>query len=266
MKNKTAAGVLALVAGYMGLHRFYLGQIGMGIGYIVVLPILVSIGFWPAVFIGLIDGIAFLSMDQQQFDAKYNKAYAREGGRQQGAPPQRRNERYQDKPTRPTVPSRNRAAPSNVAALLKAGKEKFKDYDYQGAIDDFEKAIAEDPQHLAAHFNLACAYSLMENKDKSFYHLDRAVALGFDDVEAIKTRDHLAYLRIQPEFLPFQDNGYRLSKQLAAPRESLLDSDPRKTPQARPDLLEQLQKLANLKEKGLLTEEEFRTQKEKLLR
>lgn len=265
MKNKTAAGVLALVAGYMGLHRFYLGQIGMGIGYIILLPILLSLGFWPVMFIGLIDGVAFLSMDQKKFDAKYNKAYAQDE-RQQNAPPQRRNERYQDKPARPSVPSRNRSAASNVSALLKAGKEKFKDYEYQGAIDDFEKALAEDPQHVAAHFNLACAYSLMENKDKSFYHLDRAVALGFDDVEAIKTRDHLAYLRIQPEFLTFQDNGYRLSKQLAAPRESLLDSDPRIAPQARPDLLEQLQKLAQLKEKGLLTEEEFRTQKEKLLR
>lgn len=262
MKKKTVAGILALVGGYMGLHRFYLGQIGLGIAYIFMLPILLSIGFLPILLIGVLDGVLLLSMDQRKFDDKYNKDFVQKEGQTYA---NRRDDRYQDKPARSRVP--NRAAAPDTAPLLKEGKEKFKDYDYQGAIEAFEKALTLDPQHVASHFNLACAYSLMENKDKSFYHLDRAVALGFDDTEAIKTRDHLAYLRIQPEFLTFQDNGYRLSKQLSAPRESLLDSDPRVAPQAtRPDLLEQLQKLAQLKEKGLLTEEEFRTQKEKLLR
>ena len=88
--------------------------------------------------------------------------------------------------------------------------------------------------------------------------------MGFDDFEAIKTRDHLAYLRVQNEFLAFAANGFRLSKQLASPKEGLLDKTP--APPAQTDLLEQLKSLAQLKEKGLLTEEEFRVQKEKLLR
>ena len=147
---------------------------------------------------------------------------------------------------------------------MKTGKQKFKEYDYEGAIDDFDRALEVDPQNIAAHFNLACAHSLMEHKDKAFYHLDRAVALGFDDFNTIKTRDHLAYLRIQPEFLQFEANNFRLAKQLKAPKENLLDERPVEQPQ-QSDLLEQLQKLAKLKEKGLLTEEEFKVQKEKLL-
>ena len=47
-------------------------------------------------------------------------------------------------------------------------------------------------------YNLACAYSLNEQPEKSFFHLDQAVANGFNDFQMIKEKDDLAYLRIQP--------------------------------------------------------------------
>ena len=270
MKNKTVAGVLALVAGYMGLHRFYLGQVGLGIGYIMLLPIFLITGLWFFLFIGVIDAIALFSMDQGAFDAKYNKDFEglRDARHDRGAQRQQdRNQRYEDPKSRryEQVAPKRAAAPKNNPHL-KEGKAKFADYDYEGAIIDFNKALKIDPKNIAVHFNLACAHSLMEHKDKAFYHLDRAVALGFDDTEVIKNRDHLAFLRIQPEFLPFEANGFRLAKQLSTPQENLLDkpAPPQQTGQQ--DLLDQLQKLAKLKEKGLLTEEEFQVQKEKLLR
>lgn len=273
MKNKTVAGILALVAGYMGLHRFYLGQIGLGIGYIVLLPIIMVSNMWFLLFIGVIDALALFSMDMDAFDAKYNKeqegrsatSKSRRQNRQQN-----RNQRYEDRTERrhkPPFPKNRKQKANNIMMHLKQGKAKFKDYDYEGAIIDFNKALKSNPKNIAAHFNLACAHSLMEHKDKAFYHLDRAVALGFDDIEVIKTRDHLAYLRIQPEFLHFEANGFRLARQLNTPKENLLDKKPVAPPTAgQNDLLEQLEKLANLKEKGLLTEEEFKVQKEKLLR
>lgn len=273
MKNKTVAGVLALVAGYMGLHRFYLGQVGLGIVYIFLLPIAVVTGLWFFLLIGVVDAVAFFSMDQQAFDDKYNKdtevhfGQRRTQNRQSGRR-ERRNDRYEDRPE----PVRRRKAPAKktpkINPHLKAGKDKFKDYDYEEAIQEFDKALKLDPQSIPAHFNLACAHSLMEHKDKAFYHLDRAVALGFDDFEAIKTKDHLAYLRIQPEFLQFKANKFRLAKQLETPQENLLDQEVPAAPEASKgqiDLLEQLQQLAKLKEKGLLTEAEFKVQKEKLL-
>ena len=266
MKNKTVAGVLALVAGYMGLHRFYLGQVGLGIAYIVLLPIFLLNNLWFMLLIGVVDAIALFSMDQDAFDNKYNKGY--EGEKREDRRKQRdyhRDERYRERNTRRQLSSGQRKSKrSKNNPYMKTGKEKFKDYDYEGAIEDFNKALEVDPQNIAAHFNLACAHSLMEHKDKAFYHLDRAVALGFDDFNTIKTRDHLAYLRIQPEFLQFEANNFRLAKQLKAPKENLLDEQPVQQPQ-QSDLLEQLQKLARLKEKGLLTEEEFKVQKEKLL-
>ncbi len=270
MKNKTVAGILALVAGYMGLHRFYLGQVGLGIGYIILLPIFLVTGLWFFLFIGLIDAIALFSMDQGAFNAKYNKHLEGNQGsfkNRNERRKQNRNQRYEDRNSRryEQVAPKRSSSPKKKPHL-KEGKAKFKDYDYEGAIIDSNKALKIDPKNIAVHFTLACAHSLMEHKDKAFYHLDRAVALGFDDTEVIKTRDHLAFLRIQPEFLPFEANGFRLAKQLKTPQENLLDKQtaPKQAPQS--DLLDQLQKLAKLKEKGLLTEEEFQVQKEKLLR
>jgi TM2 domain-containing membrane protein YozV len=266
MKNKTVAGVLALVAGYMGLHRFYLGQVGLGIAYIVLLPILLASNMWFFLFIGVLDAIILFSMDQGAFDAKYNKDF--EGRQDRGSQRQQnRNQRYEDRNSRryeQVVPKRTTLSKNNPH--LKEGKAKFLDYDYEGAIMDFNKALKIDPKNIAVHFNLACAHSLMEHKDKAFYHLDRAVALGFDDTEVIKNRDHLAFLRIQPEFLPFEANGFRLAKQLNTPQENILDKQAPPQQAGQADLLDQLQKLAKLMEKGLLTEQEFQVQKEKLLR
>ena len=95
--------------------------------------------------------------------------------------------------------------------------------------------------------------------EQSFFHLDKAVGYGFNDLKRIQEHDALAYLRIQESFDEFEENGYRLVKQLEAPKEDLLDDAPS-------DLLEQLKRLGELREKGLLTEEEFAAQKKKLLR
>jgi TM2 domain-containing membrane protein YozV len=270
MKNKTVAGILALVAGYIGLHRFYLGQVGMGLTYIILLPVFLMMGLWFYPLIGLVDAIALFSMDQDKFDDKYNKDNPRE--RAENRPPassrgQQRNDRYQDRQAQRSTRSTAKRTSNKANPHLKVGKEKFNDYEYEAAIREFDKALSLDPQSIPAHFNLACAHSLMEHKDQAFYHLDRAVALGFDDFEAIRTRDHLAYIRIQEEYLQFEANNFRLAKQLKTPQENLLDQKPpAAAPEVKTDLLQQLQQLANLKEKGLLTEAEFNKQKEKLLR
>jgi len=138
----------------------------------------------------------------------------------------------------------------------KSGMEKYKEYDYKGAIEDFEKSLSVDDSDVATHFNIACAYSIMENKDKAFYHLSKAVDLGFSDKEKIKTHDALAYLRIQDEFEIFVQNGYKVKTGTVPQQEKITQNN---------DLLEQLNKLAELREKGLLTEEEFVLQKRKLL-
>ncbi len=292
MKEKNLAAVLAFFGGSVGLHRFYLGQIGLGILYVIISPI--------ALLLGVIDAIVFLSMDQDTFDAKYNKRqyHPVQPAREQYQSPrqqrpmtdrerrheQRQRERQQREQRRQDVQRRGRqqsrgqttpsaartAAPVNDgAAERQAGLRYFKDFEYDRAIIAFERALAKNPKDVASHFNIACSYSCEEEADKAFYHLDRAVALGFSDFERIRTHDSLAFLRVQDRYEAFETNGFRLAPDLS--EEEVVLENPIKQealvelPEINDDLLEQLQRLATLREKGLLTEGEFATQKKRLL-
>ena len=64
-KNKTTAGVLALILGGIGIHKFYLGQTGKGILYILLC--------WTGIpgLLALIEGIQILCMNEEKFKAKY---------------------------------------------------------------------------------------------------------------------------------------------------------------------------------------------------
>jgi len=66
-KSKTTAGILAILLGGIGVHKFYLGQTGKGILYLLF--------FWtyiPAV-LGLIEGIIYLTSSDEKFYSKYVK-------------------------------------------------------------------------------------------------------------------------------------------------------------------------------------------------
>lgn len=65
-KDKTTAGLLAIFLGGLGVHKFYLGQGGMGVLYL-----LFSWTFIP-VIIGFIEGIIYLSMSDSDFSNKYH--------------------------------------------------------------------------------------------------------------------------------------------------------------------------------------------------
>jgi len=98
----------------------------------------------------------------------------------------------------------------------------------------------------------------MEQTDSSFFHLEKAVEQGFYDFEKIQSHDHLAFLRSQqPTFDLFVTNGYRVHGNAEEPEDTLELSDEKIT---------QLERLAKMRDAGLLTDDEFRTQKVKLLR
>ena len=260
MRNKTVAAVFGFFLGSLGVHRFYLGQIGMGILYL-----LLSVTGISAI-LGIIDAIVFLSMDNVVFDAKYNgrEGYGR---REQGY--DRTERRYNPRQTkrerrRETMPPTATSTRKTTRRVPKhnphkeSGIEKYKDYDFEDAIVDFNKALVVNPNDVAVHFNIACAYSITENAEKAFHHLSKAVELGFSDFEKIKEHDALAYLRIQEEFEAFAKNGYQLQSNKTTTTEP--------APEISEDLLEQIKRLGELREKGFLTQEEFLAQKRKLLR
>jgi len=70
MKDKTLTGLLAIFLGWAGIHRFYLGQVKLGIFYVISMFVGVSL------ILGLIDAVVFLTMDQEDFDDKYNSKEA----------------------------------------------------------------------------------------------------------------------------------------------------------------------------------------------
>src|ERR1700761_7197009 len=66
MKNKSTAAILAFFLGGIGVHRFYLNQIGLGFLYLLFCWTLI-----PSI-IAFVDFIIFLTMDEGSFNKKYN--------------------------------------------------------------------------------------------------------------------------------------------------------------------------------------------------
>ncbi|MEL7141303.1 MAG: NINE protein [Cyanobacteria bacterium J06643_4] len=67
MKDKTTAAILAIFLGGIGIHKFYLGETGAGIIYL----IFACTGI--PYFIAFIEFIIYLTMSDAQFNAKYNR-------------------------------------------------------------------------------------------------------------------------------------------------------------------------------------------------
>lgn len=65
MKKRTTAIILCLLLGVFGAHRFYVGEMGKGILYIITLG-----GFFG--LIPLIDLIIWILGSDESFDKKYN--------------------------------------------------------------------------------------------------------------------------------------------------------------------------------------------------
>ncbi len=270
MKKKGVAFVLAFFLGVFGVHRFYLGQRKLGMIYLASFIIgfihITTTHYWdgPPLFIitliiGFIDSILFLAMPKEEFDAKYNQgktAYPALTTKR----PAKQNFRQSNRKRK------GRHAGTRTNPYKISGLEKYKDYDYEGAIQDFKKALDERFDDPAVHFNLACSYSIMEETDNAFFHLDKAVEFGFDDFDKIQSHDALAYLRTTDEFDQFAANNYRKTAQITAPKEDLLDTPiPTPIPLMDTDILEKIASLGELRDKGFLTEEEFSMQKKRLL-
>lgn len=271
MKNKNVAAIFAFFLGIFGLHRFYLGQVKLGILYAVLSLTGIS------AIISLIDAILLLAMGTEEFNLKYNRKYMDVNYRdpdyddyQERKP--RRKHRVREESIRKAEALRQYKKEKNAQAAAQAerrnaskqanpykvrGIQKYKDYDFDEAIEDFLKAIEINPKDAAVHFNLACSYSITEQAEPAFFHLDKAVKLGFNNFDKIQTHDALAYLRIQTTFEKFLQNGYQLTK---------VEENVAKKPKESTNLLDQLQKLAELRDKGLLTADEFDFKKKHLLR
>lgn len=66
IKNKVAAGLLAIFLGGIGIHKFYLGKVGLGI--------LCIVFFWTGIpsLVGIIEGIVYLCSNDENFQLKHH--------------------------------------------------------------------------------------------------------------------------------------------------------------------------------------------------
>jgi TM2 domain-containing membrane protein YozV/ribosomal protein L40E len=64
-KSRLAAALFALLLGGLGIHKFYLGQVGRGVLYLCF--------FWTGIpfLIGIVEGILLLVMSDEEFARKY---------------------------------------------------------------------------------------------------------------------------------------------------------------------------------------------------
>lgn len=68
--KKIIAGILAILVGYLGIHKFYLGYTKEGIIQLL-LGLLLGIGG----IIGIIEGIIYLTKSDQEFYQTYQRGY-----------------------------------------------------------------------------------------------------------------------------------------------------------------------------------------------
>lgn len=252
-KKKWVAALLALCFGVFGAHRFYLEQRLFGILHLAffflvvfIIPEMANLAGIPAL-IGFIDFIAFLFMPQATFDAKYNQLAVEQ---EQAAIREKQAEARHPR----------QILQGQFEQYREKAMANYRNYDYDGAIGLLLKAIEikyDDPE---VHFLLACCYSVNEDAEKALSHLDVAVAFGLSDPGRIKAHGDLAYLRIQPAFEAFEQNGYRLAKELPPPSAEWLDPDD----SGQPDLLEQLNQLQKQWRAGKLSDQEYRLRQEEL--
>jgi tetratricopeptide (TPR) repeat protein len=281
-KSRKTAAYLSFLTGWIGGHKLYLGDTGGFIFFLILFMLSINIFGLPlTAILAFFEGMKFLNSSDQEFDRKYNGGYVQRGDPRLERRREEQMRRYEnedrsrpyDRSAPAQEPQRQRANP-----FKNSGLAKYKEFDLDGAIEDFNKGLDIDPNDVALNFNIACAYSLTEKKDEAYKHLAKAVSLGFNDFDRILTHDDLAFVRIQPEFDTFKQSSYRVYTGAKRAPQSTTSSTTASvstdTPmeQVQQDtennetLLAQLSRLAELRDKGILSEQEFLLEKKKLSR
>jgi len=71
---------------------------------------------------------------------------------------------------------------------------------YIGAIEAFSHSIGLGYRQATAMYNVACGYSLLNDKDNALFWLNRSLAAGFDRADLLKNDSDLDPLRSDPRF------------------------------------------------------------------
>ena len=251
-KSKWVTALLAIMFGTFGIHRLYLGQRVKGILWfaMAIIGILVTVeeGFPLIAIVGglaFFDGILFAVMPRADFDNRYNYGIK--------APKTSRKSRKIER-------DRIQKSDKKLFEPIKQGIRLFEKGHYHKAIQYFDQILAKDRDNIIAHYYLACCFSIMRDKEDAFFHLSKAVEYGFDDFNRIDEEEAFWYIRSLPDYQVFVNNNYTPIATLPTPKPDLLDD------KFNPEVLEKIELLGDLLEKGDLSREEFELRKQKILR
>jgi class 3 adenylate cyclase/TM2 domain-containing membrane protein YozV len=266
-KSKVVAGFLALFLGMFGAHRFYLGRKGLGIANFAAFFFLMIItveGEVPAIaplaILSVIEAVLFFVMPQSEFDAKYNSG-PRLSKKQQKQMARQERPMHQAANHHRRQPEPVRDRKSRGAYLVKNGFLAFRGGDYMQARKFFEDALQYDYNDPQTHFMLACCHSANKDSKQAYFHLASAVDFGFQEFEEIYANEAMTWLRGQPEFEAFVQNGYRVPTMIEAPKQDLLETKSYYDT----TVLDKIADLGELLERGVITREDFESQKRELL-
>jgi tetratricopeptide (TPR) repeat protein len=90
--------------------------------------------------------------------------------------------------------------PRNIEALVELGHMLTRLGRFEEGLAADERLLALAPDNSTAHYNHACSLALLERKDEAFEALERALALGYDDLEHLRSDEDLASLRDDRRF------------------------------------------------------------------
>ena len=211
-KNKVTAGILALLMVHVGAHRFYLGQRFRAFLYIAgtfILSIMTASEGAPFVLfmflLGILDAVLLFVMPTVEFDQKYN------GGISKSRP----------KKTKKLAKQQRRTS----FKLMKAAVKKFESHHFEKAVRLFDEVLDMDATNAAAHYYLACAFSMLQDIDDCLYHLNQALHHGFEDFERIENDPSLRYFRSHDSYQGFKQAYLGHHAPLPPPRSDLLDDN-----------------------------------------
>jgi TM2 domain-containing membrane protein YozV len=266
MKNKNTAAIIAFTSGFVGTHRFYLGQTLLGFLYIAGTCGAFFFNFKIMLLIAILEGIRFLTMSPEEFNNKYNRGkYSKKDIKRA-----EREARQAQRRSGWEEMERSWNVTSDNSGFKKEGIEKYKAYSFEAAIAAFEKALAIQKNDAPTYFNLACCYAMTEQKELAFNSLTTAVSLGMKDFQKILSHDGLAYLRIQPEWDNFVASGYTA---ITFEDEISTKNQPQETKEEKPVVsenfenpLDALRKLYEQRQQGLIDEAQFEKQSRDILR
>jgi Flp pilus assembly protein TadD len=90
--------------------------------------------------------------------------------------------------------------PNYAVAYADRGVAYMQQRKLNKAMDDLQNAAGLAPGDKSIHYNLTALYCLQGAKDRAFDSLDKAMELGFNNYDALRTDPDLDGIREDPEF------------------------------------------------------------------